>query len=84
MLMVKHKDGSPCPECGKPMWKDPARNWDNQPLHADHPPGSAQKYAKNKRDNLPKRLLHGKCNQSGGAWDKEKPKDKPLVPSIIW
>lgn len=72
-LLRQHRDGTPCAECGKPMYRDPARNHDEQPLHADHGPGHAQKYAKDKRRNPPTRLLHGSCNTKGGAWDKPRP-----------
>lgn len=72
ILLAQLKDGEPCPECHKPMWKDPSKNFDGHPLEADHPPGSAQKYAKNKRLNPAKRLIHKHCNASGGAWDGPK------------
>lgn len=75
-LLRRHRDGTPCPECGKPMYKEAARNWDGAALEADHPPGATQKYAANKQKNPPRRLLHRHCNRSGGAWERE-PKVEP-------
>ncbi|WP_412100198.1 AAA family ATPase [Corynebacterium aurimucosum] len=74
-LMAQLKDGTPCPECGKPMFKTAAKNFDGAALEADHGPGSALKYAENKQATKATRLLHRTCNRSGGAWDK--PKKKP-------
>lgn len=74
-LLAQLKDGTPCPECGKPMFKTAAKNFDGAALEADHGPGSALKYAENKQATKATRLLHRTCNRSGGAWDK--PKKKP-------
>ena len=35
-LLRGHQDGTPCPWCGRPMYRNPQHNWDHQPLHADH------------------------------------------------
>lgn len=72
-LLAQHKDGAPCPECGKPMYKTAAKNFDGAALEADHGPGSALKYADNKQATKATRLLHRTCNRSGGAWDKPRP-----------
>ena len=76
-LLALLEEGTPCPVCGMPMYLDPKKNFDEAPLEADHPPGHAQKYATNKRANPPRRLLHRRCNRSGGAWDKPPPPNTP-------
>lgn len=73
ILLARHKDGTPCPECGKPMYKTASKNFDNAALEADHGPGSALKYADNKQATKATRLLHRTCNRSGGAWDRPRP-----------
>lgn len=72
-LIAQLKNGTPCPECGKPMFKTAAKNFDHAPLEADHGPGHALKHAKNKQTTLATRLLHRTCNRRGGAWDKPTP-----------
>ena len=74
-LLAQLKDGTPCPECGKPMYKTATKNFDGAALEADHGPGSALKYAQDKQRTKATRLLHRTCNRSGGAWDR--PKNKP-------
>lgn len=76
-LLAQLKDSTPCPECGKPMYKTAAKNFDGAPLEADHGPGSALKYAQDKQRTKATRLLHRTCNRAGGAWDR--PKKKPTV-----
>lgn len=92
VLLAQMQDGSPCEECGKPRYKEPAKNFDGFALEADHPPGSAQKYAENKRNNPAKRLIHKTCNARGGAWDKlpaqtaghTKSKSLPPTNTFTW
>ncbi len=75
-LHRKHKDGTPCAWCGRPMYRDRTRNWDYNPhstspnsgkLHADH---GAMTRAECLRRGLPiprpDRLLHGTCNIQRG------------------
>lgn len=89
-LMAQLKDGTPCPECGKPMYKTAAKNFDGAALEADHGPGSALKYAENKQTTKATRLLHRTCNRSGGAWDRPRPThtgvklDKPKADGFVW
>lgn len=89
-LFAQLEDGTPCPECGEPMYRDATKNFDRAPLEADHPKGYAQKYADNKRANLPRRLIHRRCNRSGGSWDKPHstpstpPRIKKRKPSFTW
>lgn len=71
-LLAQHTDGAPCAECGQPMFKDAAKNFDGAALEADHGPGSALKYAGNKKATKATRLLHRTCNRSGGAWDRPR------------
>jgi hypothetical protein len=66
-LMFNMKDGTPCEWCQRPMWKDPAKNFDGAALEADHTrdlkhhgPGDAD------------RLLHRACNRSRGAGHDER------------
>lgn len=65
-LLRTHVDGSPCWWCGRPMFRDPKRNWDYNPdsldpgngaLAADHT--HARAHGGRKAD----RLLHGLCNK---------------------
>jgi len=87
-LLAQLKDGTPCPECGKPMFKTASKNFDKAALEADHGPGNALKYAENKQATKATRLLHRTCNRSGGAWDRPRPvkKQKPASKSdgFIW
>lgn len=90
ILLARHTDGTPCPECGKPMYKTAAKNFDGAALEADHGPGSALKYAENKQATKATRLLHRTCNRSGGAWDRPRPThageklDKDKGNGFIW
>lgn len=69
-----HQDGNPCQWCGKPMWRDPTRNWDYDPeqpgsgkLQGDH--GAMTRAEALRRGvpiPLPDRLLHRKCNSQRG------------------
>jgi len=90
ILLARHTDGTPCPECGKPMYKTASKNFDKAALEADHGPGSALKYADNKQTTKATRLLHRTCNRSGGAWDRPRPThtgeklDKPKGDGFVW
>lgn len=83
-LMVKHKDGTPCWWCGKPMYRDKNRNFDGLPLCADH------EDANGARDGKPAtRLLHFTCNSSrkDGRNDHNRPalKKTPVQPAnFVW
>lgn len=73
-LMGTHYDGAPCWWCGQPMYRDKTRNFDGQPLHADH--------VKSRADGgtVARRLLHGSCNaaRGDGSRDHERPALKGL------
>lgn len=86
-LLAQLKDGTPCPECGKPMFKTATKNFDNAALEADHGPGNALKYAQDKQATKATRLLHRTCNRSGGAWDKPRPTktyNKTAGQGFVW
>jgi len=57
-------EGSGCPICDRPMFRDKARNHDGLPLHADHwpiPRAIAGPRA------LASRLTCGSCNMAAGG-----------------
>lgn len=75
-LFVALPDGSPCPWCARPRWKDRTRNHDYKPnstnpasgkLQGDH---SAMSRSECLRRGLPipppDRLLHQECNRQRG------------------
>lgn len=73
-LFRKHRDGSPCDWCGKPMYTEDSRNWDYQPdvpgsghLQGDHGAMTrAEAVRRGVQIPLPDRLLHRRCNQQRG------------------
>ncbi|AAN12645.1 HNH endonuclease [Mycobacterium phage Omega] len=75
-LRAAHVDGSPCDWCGRPMWLDPARNFDYDPessvrgngvLQGDHEVSRADCLKKGIPVPLPHRLLHAACNRQRGS-----------------
>lgn len=78
-LKKKHKDGSPCQWCGRPMFLDPMKNWDYNPdpeakvrgngvLQADHEETPRSVSLRRGEPPLPpNRLLHAECNRQRGA-----------------
>jgi hypothetical protein len=71
-LMVRHTDGRRCWWCGRPMYKDPKRNFDGHPLEADHSKSRSRYGAGNTHAD---RLLHKKCNiqRGDGTHDDQRP-----------
>jgi hypothetical protein len=68
-------DGTPCPLCGQPMHKDPARNHDGRVLHYDHVIARALGGARG-----PRRLTHARCNiQAGQAVAAQLRRGKPRM-----
>ena len=75
-LKRHHKDGTLCDWCGRPMYRDPTRNWDYNPQATHLPNGSlAADHSKLSRSEAirrglpipkPDRLLHGTCNTQRG------------------
>ncbi len=76
-LRQRHKDGSPCEWCGRPMFLDPTRNFDYRPggpkrgngvLQGDHSTMSRSEALERGLPILPPdRLLHGECNRMRGT-----------------
>ena len=68
-LLSRPRAGRPCWWCGKPMWRDAAKNPDGEPLHADHT------RARSKGGTTADRLLHARCNRArgDGSRDHERP-----------
>lgn len=64
-LLKRHRDGTPCSHCGKPMYRDPARNFDGAPLEAQHADALANHEDK-QRAPLASELMHRFCNRSLG------------------
>lgn len=69
-LMRQMVDGSPCPHCGKPRFKDPGRNFDGAPLEANHSDPLAN-YADKRAAPLADELLHRFCNRSLGDYSRQ-------------
>ncbi len=83
-LLVRHIDGTPCWWCGRPLFRDPTRNWDYDPtarargdrtsgvLAADHERSRAKHGT---AGNAPNRLLHRRCNgqRGDGSRDDQRP-----------
>lgn len=64
-LMRQLVDGTPCSHCGRPMFRDPARNFDGAPLEAQHADALANHEDK-QRAPLASELMHRFCNRSLG------------------
>lgn len=58
-LLARHTNGKPCWWCGKPMYREPEKNWDGFALEADH---SKKRAEHGVRGNHADRLLHKLCN----------------------
>lgn len=68
-LMRRHRDGTPCWWCARPMFRDAKRNFDGKPLEADH--SEARSHGGRKAD----RLLCSTCNRQrqDGRYDDLRP-----------
>lgn len=66
-LLYNLVDGTPCPGCGKPMYKDPAKNHDGAALEADHT-RDLKHYGPSQAD----RLLCRTCNRARGDGHDER------------
>lgn len=69
-LLRKHRDGAPCSHCGKPMYRDPAKNFDGAALEAQHAAALAN-YTDKQRAPLASELMHRFCNRSLGDGKRE-------------
>lgn len=96
-LKRNHIDGSPCDWCGRPMWRNPMRNYDYNPaqqgsgaLHGDHGWMSRSQAVKlGLPTPSPDRLLHGRCNIQRGdgtndhlAWSRHQTSYVPM--ELVW
>lgn len=61
-LMLRLRDGTPCPWCGRPMYAVAVKNFDGKPLAADH-----LNFHGARNGELPERLLHFTCNSQRGG-----------------
>ncbi len=90
LLLAQLVDSTRCPRCPRPMYRNPARNFDGRKLQGDHYAlaralGSTQ---------LADTLCHARCNQSAGATLGNRlrgrarhhppPPDSPSVTSRVW
>lgn len=77
-LLQRHKDGSPCEWCGRPMFSDATQNWDYNPskpglrgngvLQADHSNLTRSEALRMGVPVMPPdRLLHAECNRQRGS-----------------
>ncbi|WP_197381459.1 hypothetical protein [Mycolicibacterium mengxianglii] len=71
-LLRRHINGRLCWWCGKPMYREPERNFDGHPLEADH---SRSRSQHGTTGNNADRLLHKTCNiqRGDGTRDEERP-----------
>lgn len=78
LLLAQLVDGTPCPWCNKPLYKQPEKNFDGAPLEADHEKDIKTYGTK----HFANRLLHRRCNrQRGAGFDERSPlkqSGKPL------
>lgn len=76
-LRRRHRDGSPCAWCGRPLYLNPVYNWDYDPqkprrgngvLQGDHSVQTrSEALRRGERVLPPDRLLHAECNRQRGA-----------------
>lgn len=74
-LLARHRDGTPCWWCGRPLYRDAARNPDGRALHADHT------RARSKGGTVADRLLHGSCNEARGDGSRDHDRPAALSPA---
>lgn len=72
-LKASHVDGTLCWWCDKPMYRDPAQNWDGAQLEADH------STPRSKGGTVADRLVHRHCNRSRG--DGSRDHERPAIAS---
>ncbi|QQB45348.1 hypothetical protein I6I10_06955 [Corynebacterium glucuronolyticum] len=84
-LLYSLRDGTECDYCGRPMYKDSARNFDGAALEADH--------LQQDKGHLAARLLHRQCNRKmsqPGSWVEHGPEwyaaheQLPIDGSLDW
>lgn len=67
-MLLRHVDGTPCWWDARPMYRDPKRNWDGKPLHADH---SRTRAVHGTSGNQADRLMHDTCNKQRGDGSRD-------------
>ena len=72
-LMRNLKDGTPCPHCHRPLYKDPTKNFDGAPLEANHSNPLAN-HTNKQAAPLADELLHRRCNRSLGDYSRQTPR----------
>ncbi|WP_165164922.1 hypothetical protein [Corynebacterium qintianiae] len=89
-------DGAECEWCGRPMYRDSSRNFDEATLEGDHNDDDGT--GKPDKTKPPKRLIHRRCNRQkldsltkhGPEWyakhgqDTHTPLDWPGGHTITW
>ena len=60
-LLYNLVDGTECEYCARPMYHDPAKNFDGSPLEGDHNDDDGT--GKPDKTKPPKRLIHRRCNR---------------------
>ncbi|MGO1291276.1 MAG: hypothetical protein ACTMH0_08260 [Brevibacterium linens] len=71
-LIATHKDGTPCWWCGKPMYRDAQKNFDNATLEAEHT-NDLKHHGHSDAD----RLMHRRCNRQRLDGRDERRPDAP-------
>lgn len=79
-LMRQLVDGSPCPHCGRPMYRNPEYNFDGAPLEANHSDPLAN-HADKQTAPLADELLHRFCNRSLGDYSRQTANPSPAPAS---
>lgn len=79
-LMRQLVDGSPCPHCGRPMYRNPEHNFDGAPLEANHSDPLAN-HADKQTAPLADELLHRFCNRSLGDYSRQTANPSPASSS---
>lgn len=64
-LLLKHRDGTSCAWCGRPMYRAAYRNHDGLVLAADHT------LARAKGGIVADRLMHYSCNSARGDGSRD-------------
>ena len=70
-MLNAHIDGTPCWWCGLGMYREPSRNHDGLPLHADH------SHSRANRGTRADRFLHDLCNKSRGNGSRDETPARP-------
>ena len=84
-LMRAHRDGTPCSHCGKPMYRDPDKNFDGAELEAQHVDPLAN-YDNKLAAPLASELMHRFCNRSlhDGTREVTPPGQTPAPGGFDW